>query len=165
MFIFHGPFPKIFPAAFRYTKQALVCCQQRGECRLPQNRGGGCHPHHIETSEPDGSTIPSPTGSDCGSRMHLIVLVRLQRGAGHCNVSFDPNPRPKHWATRTRPPGRNARMCLSMGVWVINPTQGVPATVQLVTSCGLLRPLRDGRGARENWRTRARGTQVSSLAG
>lgn len=52
-----------------------------------------------------------------------------------------------------------------MGVWVANPTQGVPATVQPVTSCRLLRPLRDGRGARENWRTRARGTKVSSLAG
>lgn len=56
-------------------------------------------------------------------------------------------------------------MFLTMGVQVTIPAQGVPATVQLVTSCGLLRPLRDGRGARENWRTRARVAQAASLAG
>ncbi|AQR67290.1 hypothetical protein BZG29_02150 [Janthinobacterium sp. LM6] len=60
--------------------------------------------------------------------------------------------------------GRKYPEVLAMGVQVINPAQGVPATVQPVTSCRLLRTLRDVRGARENWRTRARVAQAASLA-
>lgn len=70
----------------------------------------------------------------------------------------------EYWATRTRSPGANAGVYLSTGVWVTSPTRGVPATVQRVTSCRLLRPLRDGRVARENWRDRARRAQALSLA-
>lgn len=151
------------------------CCQHTGVTTPATEPCAGAATPAASRLRAGRPTIPSPTGSDCGSRMHLIVLVRPQRGAGGCNASFDPIQKetiwkseksfPKVWATRTRPPGANARVCLSMGVWVNNPTRGVPATVQRVTSCRLLRPLRDGRVARENWRDWARGTQVPSLAG
>lgn len=56
-------------------------------------------------------------------------------------------------------------MFLTTGVQVAIPDHGVPATVQRVTSCGLLRLPRGNRGARENWRTWARVAQAAGLAG
>lgn len=56
-------------------------------------------------------------------------------------------------------------MFLTTGVQVANPADGVPATVQRLTSCGLLRLLRGNRGARENWRTWARTAKAVGFAG
>lgn len=47
---------------------------------------------------------------------------------------------------------------------VINPARGRPGTVERVMHGGLLRPSKDGRGARENWRTRERAAQAAGLA-
>lgn len=150
MFILRGTLHKKISVRRLLHKTGPRVLPSLGVCNhLPLDRDGGCHPRCIETSEPDGSTTLLPSASDCGSWTRVMPLIQLQRGAGGCNAAFDPNHlRPQDWATRTRPPGGNARMCLSMGGWVVNPTQGVPATVQPVTSCRLLRPLRDGRGAR-----------------
>jgi hypothetical protein len=130
-------------------------------------REGGCHPYLHETYEPDGSPFPCQ-GEETAIAGFFFALNRArpavtERWGLQCLLRLHFRQGARAGDTDTDA-GRKCPDVLVMGVQVNNPAQGVPATVQPVTSCRLLRPLRDGRDARENWRIRARAAQAASLA-
>lgn len=140
-----------------------------GWMRLPLNRERGLPPLFARDLRAGWLNLPLPNGRDCDSWMLLIELVHAVTGRWRLQCFLRPHSNfielKRSSGDTDTDTGRKCPDVLTMGVQVINPAQGVPATVQPVTSCRLLRTLRDVRGARENWRTRARVAQAASLAG
>ena len=79
--------------------------------------------------------------------------------------SLRPHSEAMDWATRKRSRGGNTAQYLYQSERVISPVHGLRETVERVQGRWLLRPQQCGRGARENWRTRARIAKAVSLAG